>query len=306
MITRRRALTLAAGIVAPALLTRTARAQAWPNRPVRVIVPFPAGGGGDTIARIVGAKLTEIWGQQIIIENRGGAGGNLASDATARSAPDGYTIFLSGDFLVTNQFVYSKLSYDPVADFIPITLVVRFPVVIVAPNSSPAQELPRVHRARKVEQQPADLCVAGLRDLATPCGRVAEARGGHRADARALSRRRARAPGPDPRPRRQLLQQYRADRSADAAGPDPRHRGHQRKACGGDAGPPHGRGVGPARLRRVGLVRLRGAGAHAAARSSRKSMPTPSRRSPIRQSAGSSRISRCSWKATRRPSSTTC
>ena len=138
MITRRRALTLAAGIVAPALLTRTARAQAWPNRPVRVIVPFPAGGGGDTIARIVGAKLTEIWGQQIFIENRGGAGGNLASDATARSAPDGYTIFLSGDFLVTNQFVYSKLSYDPVADFTPITLVVRFPVVIVAPNSSPA------------------------------------------------------------------------------------------------------------------------------------------------------------------------
>ena len=139
MITRRRALTLAAGIAAPALLTRTARAQAWPNRPVRVIVPFPPGGGGDTIARIVGAKLTEIWGQQIIVENRGGAGGNLASDATARSAPDGYTIFLSGDFLVTNQFVYSKLSYDPVADFIPITLVVRFPVVIVAPNSSPAK-----------------------------------------------------------------------------------------------------------------------------------------------------------------------
>ena len=139
MITRRRALTLAAGIAAPALLTRTARAQAWPNRPVRVIVPFPPGGGGDTIARIVGAKLTELWGQQIIVENRGGAGGNLASDATARSAPDGYTIFLSGDFLVTNQFVYSKLSYDPVADFIPITLVVRFPVVIVAPNSSPAK-----------------------------------------------------------------------------------------------------------------------------------------------------------------------
>ena len=137
MITRRRALTFAA--FAPALLTRTARAQAWPNRPVRIIVPFPPGGGGDTIARIVGAKLTEIWGQQIIVENKGGAGGNLASDATARSAPDGYTLFLSGDFLVTNQFIYPKLSYDPVADFATVSLVVRFPVVIVVPNSSPAQ-----------------------------------------------------------------------------------------------------------------------------------------------------------------------
>jgi tripartite-type tricarboxylate transporter receptor subunit TctC len=137
MITRRRALTFAA--CAPALLTHTARAQAWPSRPVRVIVPFPPGGGGDTIARIVGAKLTEIWGQQIIVENKGGAGGNIASDATARSAPDGYTLFLSGDFLVTNAFIYPKLSYDPVADFAMVSLVVRFPVVIVAPNTSPAQ-----------------------------------------------------------------------------------------------------------------------------------------------------------------------
>jgi tripartite-type tricarboxylate transporter receptor subunit TctC len=137
MITRRRALTFAA--LAPAVLSSTARAQTWPNRPVRIIVPFPPGGGGDTIARIVGAKLTEIWGQQIIVENKGGAGGNIASDATARSAPDGYTLFLTGDFLVTNQYIYPKLSYDPVADFAMVSLVVRFPVVIVAPTSSPAQ-----------------------------------------------------------------------------------------------------------------------------------------------------------------------
>ena len=76
MLTRRRTLTLAASALAPAVLGRTARAQGWPNRPVRIIVPFPPGGGGDTIARIVGAKLTEIWGQQIIVENKGGAGGN--------------------------------------------------------------------------------------------------------------------------------------------------------------------------------------------------------------------------------------
>jgi tripartite-type tricarboxylate transporter receptor subunit TctC len=139
MLTRRRTLTLAASALAPAVLGRTARAQGWPNRPVRIIVPFPPGGGGDTIARIVGAKLTEIWGQQIIVENKGGAGGNIASDATARSAPDGYTLFLAGDFLATNQFIYPKLSYDPVADFAPVSLVVRFPVVLVVPNSSPAK-----------------------------------------------------------------------------------------------------------------------------------------------------------------------
>ena len=139
MLTRRRTLTLAASALAPAVLGRAARAQGWPNRPVRIIVPFPPGGGGDTIARIVGAKLTEIWGQQIIVENKGGAGGNIASDATARSAPDGYTLFLAGDFLATNQFIYPKLSYDPVADFAPVSLVVRFPVVLVVPNSSPAK-----------------------------------------------------------------------------------------------------------------------------------------------------------------------
>jgi tripartite-type tricarboxylate transporter receptor subunit TctC len=85
MITRRHALTLAAGALAPALPDRAAYAQTWPNRFVRMIVPFPAGGGADMIARIVGARLSEMWGQQVLIENRGGAGGNLASEA--RPAP---------------------------------------------------------------------------------------------------------------------------------------------------------------------------------------------------------------------------
>ena len=94
MITRRRLLTMsAASALAPALASRTARAQqpAWPTRVVRLIVPYPAGGGADTIARIVGSKLSEIWGQQVLIENQGGAGGNIASEAAARSPPDGYT-----------------------------------------------------------------------------------------------------------------------------------------------------------------------------------------------------------------------
>ena len=143
MLTRRRLLALSASTVfAPAIIS-SARGQAegWPNRIVRLILPFPAGGGADMIGRLVGAKLGDIWGQQVVIENRGGAGGNIASEATARSAPDGYTLFLAGDFLSTNIHLYPKLSYDPVADFAPVSMVVQFPTVIVVPNSSPAKNL---------------------------------------------------------------------------------------------------------------------------------------------------------------------
>jgi tripartite-type tricarboxylate transporter receptor subunit TctC len=102
-------------------------------------VPYPAGGGADAIARLVGAKLSELWGQQVTIENRGGAGGNLASEAAARSAPDGYTLYLAGEFQATNPYLYPKLSYDPVADFAPVSLVVQYPIAMVVPNASPAR-----------------------------------------------------------------------------------------------------------------------------------------------------------------------
>jgi tripartite-type tricarboxylate transporter receptor subunit TctC len=109
--------TLASGLFHDAARAQT---QGWPTRHVRLIVPFPAGGGADSIARIVAARLSEIWGQQVLIENRGGASGNLAAEATARAAPDGYTLFLAGDFHASNVFMYPKLSYDPVADFAPV------------------------------------------------------------------------------------------------------------------------------------------------------------------------------------------
>ena len=258
------------------MLGRTARAQAWPNRPVRIIVPFPPGGGGDTIARIVGAKLTEIWGQQIIVENKGGAGGNIASDATARSAPDGYTLFLAGDFLATNQFIYPKLSYDPVADFATVSLVVRFPVVLVVPNSSPAQNFAEfMALAKSRSSDPLTYASPGYGTSPHLAAELLKREAEDRADPRPLSRRRTRDPGSDPGPRRQLLQQYRADRAADAAGPDPRHRGHQREARGRDAGPPDRRGIRPAGLRRVGLVRLRDTCEARRPRSSPRCMPTP-------------------------------
>src|SRR5262249_11149089 len=117
------------------------RAQAWPERHIRLVVPFPPGGGADAIARIVAARLSEVWGPQVVIENRGGASGNLAAEAVAHSAPDGYTLFLAGDFQAVNLFLFPKLSYDPVADFTPVSLVVLYPSAMVVPNSSPAHSV---------------------------------------------------------------------------------------------------------------------------------------------------------------------
>ncbi len=142
MISRRRLIQFSAtSALAPGFLGRAALAQAWPSRFVRLVVPFPPGGGADAIARIVAVRLSDTWGQQVLIENRGGASGNLAAEAVAHSAPDGYTMFLAGDFQAVNLFLYPKLSYDPVADFTPVTLVVLYPSAMVVPNSSPARSV---------------------------------------------------------------------------------------------------------------------------------------------------------------------
>jgi tripartite-type tricarboxylate transporter receptor subunit TctC len=134
---RRRFLKLVAGGVALPVIARTAGAQSWPSRVVRFVVGFPAGGGNDAVARIVANRLSEIWGQQVIVENKGGAGGNLAFETVARAAPDGYTMLVGFPGLVTNQFLYSSISYDPVADFAAISLIGTYGNLLVVPNSSP-------------------------------------------------------------------------------------------------------------------------------------------------------------------------
>jgi tripartite-type tricarboxylate transporter receptor subunit TctC len=142
MISRRHLIKVsAASALAPALLHRPALAQAWPARNVRLVVPFPAGGGADAIARIVGGRLSEVWGQQVIIENRGGASGNLAAENVAHSPPDGYTLFIAGDFQAVNVFMFPKLNYHPVTDFAPVSMVVQYTNAFVVPNSSPARTI---------------------------------------------------------------------------------------------------------------------------------------------------------------------
>src|SRR5258706_9953325 len=120
------------------LLAATALAQDWPQKPVKFIVPFPPGGATDISARLVGEKLAQIWGQQVIVENRGGAGGGVGAAEAARAAPDGYTLFWpSGSVVTANQHIYEKLNYDPEKDFIPVTSVVSGPQGLTVPASSP-------------------------------------------------------------------------------------------------------------------------------------------------------------------------
>ena len=123
----------------------SACAQAWPQKPVRFIVPFPPGGATDISARLIGEKLSQIWGQTVVIENRGGAGGGVGAAEAARATPDGYTLFFpSGSVVTANQHIYAKLAYDPEKDFIPVTNAVTGPQVLAVPASSPYKSVQEV------------------------------------------------------------------------------------------------------------------------------------------------------------------
>jgi tripartite-type tricarboxylate transporter receptor subunit TctC len=125
-------------ILAGLALATAAQAQSWPQKPVRFIVPFPPGGATDISARMVGQELSEMWGQTVVIENRGGAGGGVGAAEAARAAADGYTLFFpSGSVVTANQHIYAKMAYDPEKDFVPVTNVVSGPQVLVVPANSP-------------------------------------------------------------------------------------------------------------------------------------------------------------------------
>lgn len=140
MPSRRRFLTLAASaIAAPAILPSRALSATWPDKPVHIVVPFTPGGSTDITARLVGNRLADVWGQSVVIDNKPGAGGNIAADYVARSDPDGSTVFIAGPGMSNNKFLYSHLSYDPVADFAPVSMLITQPNLMCVPNSSPAK-----------------------------------------------------------------------------------------------------------------------------------------------------------------------
>lgn len=118
-----RAIQAAALAAATALTAMPSQAADWPTRPVRIIVPSTPGGALDVLARILGPRLTEKWGQQIIVENRAGAGGIIGTDAVARSEPDGYTLLIVTNGFTNNNFLYKKIPYDVKKDFLPLTII---------------------------------------------------------------------------------------------------------------------------------------------------------------------------------------
>jgi len=129
---------IVAGLAA-ALLATAALAQSYPEKPIRLIVPFAAGGGNDSVARLVGKRVSDSLGQQLVIDNRPGAGGVLGAELAAKAAPDGYTLFLGGvGSHAINPNLSDSLPYDPIRDFAPVALLAQAPLVLVVHPSVPA------------------------------------------------------------------------------------------------------------------------------------------------------------------------
>ncbi|AKP90133.1 Bug family tripartite tricarboxylate transporter substrate binding protein [Achromobacter ruhlandii] len=143
--------SLAQGLVVVFLLGATAPASAgYPDKPVRLVLPLAPGGAMDVLGRGLAERLGALWNVPVIVENRAGAGGNIAADQVARAAPDGYTLLLTGDMLVANQTLFKgNINYDPVKSFAPISIVAATPPVIVVRADSPVRD------------------IAGLRDAAS-------------------------------------------------------------------------------------------------------------------------------------------
>jgi tripartite-type tricarboxylate transporter receptor subunit TctC len=139
---RRQFLHLAAGAAALPAVSRNARAQAYPSRPVRIIVPFAAGGGTDITARLIGQWLSDRLGQQFVIENRPGAGTNIGTEVAAKAPADGYSLLMLGTSNAVNPSLYDKLNFDVIRDFAPVGGVIRAPFVLDVNLSMPVKTVP--------------------------------------------------------------------------------------------------------------------------------------------------------------------
>ena len=143
MLDRRRFAALSGvSVLASAFVPRIALAQAasnYPNRFVRLVVPFPPGGGTDAISRVVSATLSNIWGQQMVVENKGGGATSIGTDTVAKADPDGYTVLLQSMPLAVNKYLFKTLPFDPVADLAPVSLICDYPNVMAVPVTSPAR-----------------------------------------------------------------------------------------------------------------------------------------------------------------------
>ncbi len=138
-MTTRRLVLVSIFLIIPWAITAPAHSQTWPHKPVTIVVPFAAGGNTDGIARMIGQRLSDSFGQQFVVENKGGAGGALAADLVARAQPDGYTMFVTAVSVLTIVPKMMKVKYDPLKDFAPISNIATNPFVLVVHRDVPAK-----------------------------------------------------------------------------------------------------------------------------------------------------------------------
>ena len=146
-----------------ALLPGLAAAQAWPSKPVKIVVPFVAGGATDVVARLLAQKLADAWGQSVVVENRGGAGGNIGADVVAKSPADGYTLLMtSGSIVTANPHLYKAMPFDAARDLVAITNVASGPQVIAVSANVPAKDLRELIAYAKANPKKLNFGSAGI------------------------------------------------------------------------------------------------------------------------------------------------
>ena len=154
---------LAAAIAALACFAAGASHAAFPEKTVRIVVPFAPGGATDVVARALGQRLGAIWKQQVIVENKPGAGGNIGADAVAKAEPDGHTLLLASPAEVAiNQFLYKSMPYDPERDLVPVTKAASAPLVLVVHPSVPARTLPELIDYLKAQKDGTPYASSGI------------------------------------------------------------------------------------------------------------------------------------------------
>jgi tripartite-type tricarboxylate transporter receptor subunit TctC len=175
---RRRFLHLSAGVAALPLMSRTAFGQAYPSKPVRVIVPFPAGNASDIVARLIGQRLSDRLGQSFVTDNRPGAGGNIGIEAVAKAAADGYTLLLLSPTATISPSLYDRLNFNLIRDIVPVAGVGLAPYIVTLTPSFPARTVPEFIAYAKANPGKINMASSGTGSLSHMCGELLKSMAG--------------------------------------------------------------------------------------------------------------------------------